>query len=373
MRKANKLLALALCVGLSVSVLGGCSSSGKGSDKKETKKEETKTETKSETDLVIKDAASYVDVVDYSTVKLKKKEIDKQVQEKIEEALEAHVSYEKIKKGKVKKGDTVNIYYVGRIDGEAFNGGSCTKDTYPSGFDLTIGSNAFIEGFEDGLIGKTIGKTYDVEATFPEEYQQNQELAGKKAVFTVTLNHKRGKKLKSEFNDEFVKTNLTSYKSVKDFKKQNRKSIIRSMALQKVCEASTVNKYPEDKVSDMETQLKTSIENYLKQSNMTLETYLSSQKMTEEDYKKQITETAKSDIGNQLVYQAIAQAEKLEVKDEDYQKELQTYLTNYGAKTEEDLNKTFQTNYGTTAKNIIWNDLLFGLVSDFLVDKVKEV
>ena len=63
----------------------------------------------------------------------------KAVQDKIDQELDTYATYKKIKKGKVKSGDTVNIYYVGRIDGTAFEGGSCTKDKYPNGFDLTIG------------------------------------------------------------------------------------------------------------------------------------------------------------------------------------------------------------------------------------------
>ena len=377
MRKTNKLLVFALCAGLSISMLSGC-----GSEDKKEKTEKTETtqkpdsaevdKTAATTDPVIENAASYIDLADYKKVELDKSEIDAQVQTQIDKALETYASYEKIKKGTVKSGDTVNIYYVGRMDGEAFEGGSCTEESYPSGYDLTIGSNSFIDGFEDALIGKKLGKTYDIDVTFPEEYPQNAELAGKPAVFTVTLNHKQGAEIKQKFNDEFVKKNLTQYKSVKDFKEQNRQSIIRSMALQKVCEETTVKEYPDGKVEEMKKQLKTSIESYIGQLGMTMEQYLTSQNMTEDDYDKQMEETAKNDVKNQIVYNAIAQAEGIEVTDEAYQTELQTYLTNYGAESEDALNMTFATNWGTTAKSIIYNDLLFDNVSDYLVKNVEE-
>lgn len=368
MRKTNKLLALALCVSLSVTALSGCSKEKSDSDS--AKKTEEKTET---VNPVIEDAASYLDLTDYKTIELKKSEIDEEVQSKINEALDTYATYKKIKKGKVKSGDTVNIYYVGRMDGEAFSGGSCTKDTYPNGYDLTIGSKSFIDGFEDALIGKTVGKTYDIDVTFPEEYSQNPDLAGKPAVFTVTLNYLRGDKIKTKFNDEFVKKNLTQYKSAKDYKEQNRKSIIRSKAIQKVCEDTKVNDYPEDKVNEMKNQLKTSIENYLKQQNVSMSDYLTQMNLTEEKYDAQVEETAKQDVGNQIIYNAIAQAENIEVTDEEYQTELKTYLTNYGCEKETDLDKTFKTNYGTTAKSIIYNELLYGKIADYLVDNVKEV
>ena len=112
MRKRNKLLALALCVSLSVTALGGC-----GSENKETKKTESgkKEEAKKSEDPLIAKAASYVTLAEYKTVELKKSDIDKAVQDKIDQELDTYATYKKIKKGKVKSGDTVNIYYVGRF------------------------------------------------------------------------------------------------------------------------------------------------------------------------------------------------------------------------------------------------------------------
>lgn len=380
MRKANKLLVLALCAGLSITAFAGC---GKDSEKKENKEETKQEETKKEDadtplvtddDPLIADAASYITTLaDYKKVELDKGEVDKELQKQINAALDTYASYKQIKKGTVKDGDTINIYYVGRIDGEVFEGGSYTKKDYPGGYDLTIGSKSFIDGFEEALVGKKIGKTYDINVTFPEKYEKSEELAGKPAVFTVTINYKRGEKVKTKFNDGFVKKNLIQYKSAKDYKKQNRQSIIKSMALKKVCEDTVIGKYPEDKVSEMTTQLSKTFEVYLTQNGTTLEQYLESQKMTAEENNKQMEETSRTDVGNQLVYNAIAQAEKIEITDEEYQKELKTYLTSHGVQTEDDLNKMFITNYGTSIKNIIYNNLLFNKVADFVYKNAKEV
>ena len=87
---------------------------------------------------------------------------------------------EEVTEGTVEEGDTANIDYEGKLDGEAFDGGTA-KDT-----DLEIGSGTFIPGFEDGLIGVKIGDTVDLPLTFPENY--TEELAGKDVVFTVTVN-----------------------------------------------------------------------------------------------------------------------------------------------------------------------------------------
>jgi len=378
LRKANKLLVFALCAGLGIAALSGCSSKSEKKDSKESaEKEETKDDDVVSAGVdenpLIDDAASYITLADYKNVELNKSDVEKELQKQITATLETYASYKQIKKGEVKDGDTVNIYYVGRMDGEVFEGGSYTKKDYPGGYDLTIGSNSFIDGFEDALIGKKIGKTYDINVTFPKEYPQSAELAGKPAVFTVTINYKRGGKIKTEFNDEFVKKNLTQYKSAKDYKKQNRESIIKSMALKKVCEDTKINKYPEDKVADMTKQLKKTFEVYLTQNGTDIDQYLSSKNITEEEHNNQLKETSQTDVGNQLVYNAIAQAEKIEITDEEYQTELKTYLTSHNVQTEDDLNKIFISNYGTTIKNIIYNNLLFNKVSDFVYKNAKEV
>ncbi len=82
-----------------------------------------------------------------------------------------------------KDGDTVNIDYTGYLDGEAFDGGS----TNGAGADLELGSDTYIDGFEDGIVGHKVGETFDLNLTFPENYG-NSDLAGKDVVFTVTLN-----------------------------------------------------------------------------------------------------------------------------------------------------------------------------------------
>jgi trigger factor len=80
-------------------------------------------------------------------------------------------------------GDTINIDYTGYVDGEEFDNGSDTD------YDLTIGSDSFIDGFEDALIGKIIGETVDIDVVFPDEYENNPDMAGQAATFTVTINY----------------------------------------------------------------------------------------------------------------------------------------------------------------------------------------
>lgn len=355
MRKISQFaLSILLCTSMLVS--SGCSLKDKVNDV--TKKEKTNSE--------------YVTLGEYKTISLKKSEIDEQVQSQIDQTREEYATYKTVKKGKVKDGDTVNVYYVGRMNGKKFEGGSCTKKDSPAGYDLTIGSNSFIDGFEEGLIGASIGDTVKVNTTFPDPYPNNPDYAGKKAVFTVTINSKQGEKVLPEIDDEFVTTNLTSYKSLEDYTSTLKNTTVETMAWQAVYEASKVNEYPQDKVDEMYNQLYTSIKYYLTQNNYTLDDYLEAQQDTQENFEKQLKETAQTDVGKQLIYGAIAEKEKIAVTEEEYQKEMKEYLTSYNCEDEEALDEMFQNYYGTDAASIIKDDILFQKVKSELAKNVKE-
>ncbi len=317
-------------------------------------------------------SADLVTLADYEEISLKKSDIEQQVQSEIDSMLDRYAEYKKKKTGKVKSGDSVNIYYVGKIDGKKFEGGSCTKKDSPNGYNLTIGSGTFIPGFEDGLIGARVGSVLDVDVAFPDPYPNNPDLAGKKAVFTVTVNYVQGKKVLPELTGKFVQENLPTYKSVEDYKTTLRGNVLEEMAWDDVYSASTVNEYPEDQVQSTYDQLNTSIQFYLKQNNYTLSDYLSAQNVTSSDFEDQMRETARMDVSRQLVYGAIAEKEDLVVSDEEYQEGLEKYLSTYGCEDEEALNKQFQDFYGTDASDMIKDELLFKKVKSFLVDHVIE-
>lgn len=319
-----------------------------------------------------KSDSDYVTLGEYKSISVKKSDVEADMQKQIDETLDTYATYKKVKKGKVKDGDTVNIFYVGRMDGKKFDGGSCTKKDVPSGFDLTIGSGQFIPGFEDQLIGKKVGSTVKVKITFPDPYKNNPDFSGKKAEFTVTINSIRGEKVLPELDDQFVTTNLTSYKSLEDYKSTLHSYSLEDLTWKNVYEASEVNEYPQDRIDEMYNQLYTSITYYLKQNNYKLSDYLSAEQTTSEDFKAQLQNTAKQDVGKQIVYGAIAEKEKIEVSEEDYQEELKTYLENYNCEDEKALDEIFNNYYGANAKSIIMEDMLFKKVRSFLVDHVTE-
>ena len=132
-------------------------------------------------------ASDYVDLpADYASMTVEVEPVtevtDEEVEAMIDQQRQAKRELQEVtKRNKVQEGDVVNIDYVGRIDGEEFDGGSA------EGYNLEIGSGSFIDGFEDGLIGQKVGETVTLELTFPENYADSTK-AGVDAEFDVTIN-----------------------------------------------------------------------------------------------------------------------------------------------------------------------------------------
>ena len=150
------------------------------------------------------DVTKTVTVFDPAEAIVEVTEVDQtDVQADIDSELNNHKTLETDKKLTVKDGDEINLDYVGKIDGKAFEGGS----TDGAGADLTIGSGSYIDNFEEQLIGSHPGDKVTVKVTFPEDYQ-SEDLAGKEAEFACTVN---GIYSVPEFNDKFVEENLADY------------------------------------------------------------------------------------------------------------------------------------------------------------------
>ena len=148
------------------------------------------------------DLSAYITLGDYAGIITVKESdytvTDAEIQAEIDGYRTAYGTEEEVKdRDTVQKGDVVNINYVGRINGIKFEGGSAEK------YDLEIGSGTFIPGFEDGLIGAKKGATVDVKTTFPSDYKPDPDLAGKEAIFTVTINS-ISTIVPAEYNDAFV-------------------------------------------------------------------------------------------------------------------------------------------------------------------------
>lgn len=301
-------------------------------------------ETSSARGTTIDDALNYVTLGDYKGLTLSVAEVtDEDINNYIQtNLLDANVSYEQIKEGTIKNGDTVNINYVGKKDGVAFDGGT---DDSEEGYNLEIGSGNFIPGFEEGLVGKKIGDTVDLDLTFPEDYQ-NEELKGQAVVFTVTINYVCGDEKKPELTDDFVASN-TAYKTVAEYKDSVKEiinnqnvSIANQDVWNQVLEGATVSEYPEEDIKLTQTSMLNYYNSMAQSYGMELDDVLSTFGTTQETFNEDTRETAESIVKEKLVALAIAKTENLEISDELYNEKLETYAANYGYESAEAMEAT---------------------------------
>ena len=232
------------------------------------------------------------------------------------------------KKTVVEQGDTVNIAFIGRLDGEAFEGG--TAESY----DLTIGSGAFIPGFEEGLIGKEVGGTYELPLTFPEEYSNNPDLAGKEVVFEVTVHE-----IQDVSPEEYV--------------------------LQAFIESSEFD-CAESDLESIKAYMRQEYEGYAASAQMELKDFLAYYYgLTEEEFETIIAENAETALKSYLAVQAIIDAEQISVNEEEYTKSLSELAETYQAESPE----AFEEQYG---REMIEENLIYEKVMSFLAEQAVE-
>lgn len=259
---------------------------------------------------------------------------DEDVEENIQTALEAQAETKEITDREVKDGDIVNIDFVGKIDGKAFDGGSA------EGYDLTIGSNSFIDGFEDSIIGHKKGDKFDWNGKFPDDYS-NKEYAGKDVVFSIVLNSLSERKV-PKLTDEVVAKLSEKAKNVDEYKEevkkqletaaqQNYESSLYSEVWQAVLENTEVKKYPDGEKEKTEEALKKQYEDLAESYGMEFKDFVETQMgMSEEDFDKQAAKAAEQTVKSKMATDAIAEKEKITLSDEAYEKELQKIVDSYG-------------------------------------------
>lgn len=257
----------------------------------------------------------YIDLGEYKGIKVdtKSDEFKKFYDSAVSSDISSNDLYVRKTEGEVSNGDTVNIDYTGKKDGIAFDGGTA------EGYDLTIGSNSFIEGFETGLIGKKIGETVDLNLTFPENYNSS-ELAGKAVVFTVKINYV---KTTEERKPEDYYSEL-GFKTLKAYTDDVTERAVKNYLLDKVQTASKIKDYPKTDIDTIYGAYKNTMEQNIKNSyGVDFATYLSYTNTTEDAFKQDaIKNQIKPEMEAQMVAYSILDKEKLGLKSEEVNKKI---------------------------------------------------
>ncbi|MBR3233082.1 trigger factor [Candidatus Saccharibacteria bacterium] len=257
---------------------------------------------------------------DYKNLKVKKPEVkvtEKDIDEIVENIRKAYAE-KKVMKKKAELGDEVIIDFVGKKDGEPFQGGTA-KD-----YHLELGSHSFIPGFEEGIVGHESGDKFDLKLTFPKDYHE-KSLAGQKTVFEVLLKQVNAIELPKLDNDFAKKCGpFKDMKALradieKNLKAQNEHRInekFKDDLVEALVKYSKVSA-PEILIEDQLHLVKNDVERNATAAGQKLEDYLKANNVTKEDWEKQTREVAEKRVKASLVLQILARDAKIEVSDDD--------------------------------------------------------
>ncbi|MBQ6661772.1 MAG: trigger factor [Lachnospiraceae bacterium] len=276
---------------------------------------------------------------DYKGLEVEKQEItvsDEEIDAEIKKEQEKNAKEINIEDRTIAEGDTATIDYEGFVDGVAFEGGKA--ENHP----LVIGSHSFIPGFEEGLIGKTLGEECDVEVTFPEEYHA-KELAGKPAVFKCKVNKITAKEL-PEIDDEFASEvsdfdTLAEYresieKSLREKKEAQAKTELENALVAKAIENATMD-VPDAMIESTAREMAEEFAKRLQMQGLSIQQYFQYTGMTPQKYLDDLKPQAKKRIETRLVLEAIAKAENIEISDEEVESELSKMAEQYNMELEQ--------------------------------------
>ncbi len=266
-----------------------------------------------------------------------------------------------------KKGDTVIIDFVGSIDGVPFDGGAGRDYT------LELGSNVFVPGFEDQLVGAKAGEEIDVKVTFPEDYHQ-EDVAGKDAVFKTTIKEVQVKEL-PEIDDEFAK-DVSEFDTLGELKvsvaeklKEQKTAELRRSAENKVIDFAVQNAEIEIPYLMVEEELDRTLDTYdrqLSSQGLSLNDYLGYMGSNVEQFREGMKADVERNIKADFVLTEIAETEKLEPTEEELEEEIKRYAASMQQDFEE-----FKKTVNETMESYMKTDIKRRKAIDFLVDAAQ--
>lgn len=299
------------------------------------------------------------------TVNVTEDDIDAKIQADLEAAV---ASVEVSKNDTIKDGDKVNIDYVGKKDGKAFDGGSA------EGYELEIGSNSFIDGFEEGLVGKKVGDKVKLNLTFPEDYQ-SEDLAGQDVVFNVVINSAT-RNVVPEYNLDFVKKN-TDYDSIKAYEDAVEKKLYDEKETEainnqqdelwsQVMDNTEIIKYPDEIVDHYMKFNSQQIDDMAKSYGVTREEMLKNYEFRDEEEFAAINEdSSRFRVKQEMVIEYIAAKEGIEYTNE----EADALVAEFEAMGYDEA--TIESQTGRSMDEYVRIELLYQKVLQFLVENAK--
>lgn len=353
MKKQFRTLGYVLSLALGMTMLTGCGKKVDGVDQ----------------ESMIDKYAAYCDLPEYKGLEYEETKstvTDADVKTKIDSLLQQYATKTQVKEGTVKEGDNVNIDFVGSIDGVEFDGGNSNG----AGYDLTLGSGSMIPGFEDGIMGHKVGETFNIKATFPENYGK-EDLNGKEADFKVTINYMTDTQL-PEYNDAFI-ASYTDATTVLEYEDSVRKDLVEqyeksdksaneSAVMQVLVEKTTYNEYPQKEMQDLIDQSIAQQEKAASQYGYSLGDYVTARYgfQSEDDFREYVQGLAEDYMKEKIAVCAVAKDAGITVTKEEVDDYKKTVMDYYGYDS-----STLEENYSS-------EDLVYYALAQKVVDYLLE-
>lgn len=269
-------------------------------------------------------------------------------------------------KGPAQMGDITTIDYVGKLDGVEFQGGTAENQQ------LTLGSKKFIEGFEEKIVGHNVGEVFDITVTFPEDYKNSAELAGKEVVFTITLD---AIIRIPELTDALLPEIGTKAKTVAEYKELVKKDLEQKMedaaksqkqaaVLEALGKVTKVSEYPQDKLIRVTKDLVFAESYGAMRNGLTIDTAFYS------SYGETVEEVVKEQVVQEMAVEYVAEKEGLTISEEEYSEQVSKMAAAYGETNLTQFVEDFEMVYG---QGYIKRMMLQEKVGAFLVKHCKEV
>lgn len=388
----KRVLALVLA-GTMVFGLTACNKNGKNetttNETSTVEGDTTATETTTEAQPVVQttevtDYSQYVTLGDYTNLDVEVDAAvvtDTQIQNRKDQIVNYYNTYvlegEHITEGTTADGDVINLDYSGLLDGTAFDGGTATSQSY------TVGSGRFISDLDEQLAGLEVGKEYELKCTFPEDYSNNTDLAGKEVTFVVTVNWIEGEKDELEWGDELVTAYTNGeYTSADEYEKdftnemlteaqQSQQTNYENGLWDKISENSTFNSLPEEKVAGIADDYYSYYEQYFTYYaslyGTDMSNFLSAMyNMTTDDLTTECRSMAEKEVQYIMLACEIYKDLGMTLSDEEYNTRAQQTATDNGFESA----AAFIEQYG---EEYVRESFIFDIVSDYLTENNNMV
>lgn len=287
---------------------------------------------------------------------------DEDVEAEVKKVQDRNAKQVEVTDRAAENGDIVNIDFSGKVDGKLFDGGTAEK------YDLTLGSNTFIPGFEAQVVGMNIGETRDITVTFPMEYQVDT-LKGKDAIFTIKLNGIKAKEL-PEVTDEFIKS-ATGSETVEAYKEKAKERLQRQAdrrgrdetenSIIAAISEKTTAEIPDAMIQSQIDSIMQNINMQLSYQGLDLDTYLEYLHQPKDAFRKNYEEQAKKNVLSQLIIEKIIKEEKITASQEEIDEKIAAQAKEVEKEFEE-----YKKNMQPRQMEYIAQDIILTKLFDFL-------